>query len=46
MALAPHVYITPEEYLARERAAESRSEYYAGEIFDKVDFTTAEKSRG
>jgi len=26
-------YITPEEYLARERAAEYKSEYYNGEIF-------------
>jgi len=29
----PEVYISVEEYLARERAAETRSEYYAGEMF-------------
>ena len=26
-------YITPEEYLAREEAAEGKSEYYRGEVF-------------
>jgi hypothetical protein len=27
----PKTYLTPEEYLLRERTAESRSEYYRGE---------------
>ena len=29
----PKTYITPEEYLAKERAADYKSEYYNGEIF-------------
>lgn len=33
MTARPEVYISVEEYLARERAAETRSEYYAGEMF-------------
>ncbi len=33
MAAQPKPYYTPEEYLARERAAAYRSEYLAGEIF-------------
>jgi Uma2 family endonuclease len=32
-ALKRSPYITAEEYLARERAAENKSEYYDGEIF-------------
>lgn len=33
ISTVPSTYITPEEYLARERQAESRSEYFGGEIF-------------
>jgi Uma2 family endonuclease len=33
MASLPNVYLTPDEYLAREREAETRSEYFRGEIF-------------
>ena len=32
MSLAPQLY-APAEYLALERAADHRSEFYAGEIF-------------
>jgi len=32
-AQAPPAYITPEEYLALEREAEYKSEYFDGEIF-------------
>ena len=33
MSAAPKPYITPEQYLALERQAETKSEYFAGEIF-------------
>ena len=33
MIAAAKLYVTREEYLARERLAESKSEYYDGEIF-------------
>ena len=33
MATVPKQYITPEEYLHRERQADFRSEYFRGEIF-------------
>jgi len=33
MSTAARIRITPEEYLARERRAASRSEYFAGEMF-------------
>ncbi len=33
MATAPQQPISPEEYLQRERKAEGKSEYFAGEIF-------------
>ena len=33
MAAAPKPYISPEEYLELERQAETKSEYYAGELF-------------
>lgn len=33
MQQAAHKHLTPEEYLAREDAAEYKSEYYQGEIF-------------
>src|SRR5579864_2903436 len=33
MSAAPMPFLSPEEYLARERAAEIKSEYYDGEVF-------------
>lgn len=33
MAVQTKNYVTPEEYLAAERAAEFKSEYYQGEVF-------------
>lgn len=33
MATQPKPRLTPEEYLIRERAAETKSEYYNGEVF-------------
>ncbi len=33
MSTAPKLYYSPAEYLARERKALTKSEYYAGEIF-------------
>src|SRR6266568_693576 len=33
MSAVPKPYITPEQYLELERQAESKSEYFAGEIF-------------
>lgn len=33
MSAAPQLRLTPQEYLARERQAETKSEYYNGEIF-------------
>jgi len=33
MASPSATFVTPEEYLERERAAETKSQYYRGEIF-------------
>lgn len=33
MSLQPKTYLTPEEYLAIERKAEHKSEYFNGEMF-------------
>jgi Uma2 family endonuclease len=33
MTTVPKGYLTPEEYLAKERKAEYKSEYYDGEMF-------------
>ena len=33
MAAQPQPYITPEEYLAAERAAPSKNEYYEGQVY-------------
>lgn len=36
MSSQPKTYLTTEEYLARERQAEYKSEYYAGEVYAMV----------
>jgi len=33
VSVAPQPYITPQEYLARERQTEAKSEYLAGDVF-------------
>lgn len=33
MSAVPKSFLTPEEYLARERRAETKSEYLRGEMF-------------
>lgn len=33
MASLPSVFLTPEQYLEIERAAQAKSEYYNGEMF-------------
>ncbi|HZH89464.1 MAG TPA: Uma2 family endonuclease [Pyrinomonadaceae bacterium] len=37
MSFQRNTLLTPEEYLAAERKAETRSEYFAGEVFAMVD---------
>lgn len=36
MSRQPKTYISPEEYLAVERKSETKSEYFAGEIYSMV----------
>ena len=36
MSAVPNRPMTPQEYLAFERASESRHEYFQGEIFDRA----------
>ena len=33
MAAQPNIYLTPEEYVNRERKSDYRSEFYAGQVF-------------
>lgn len=41
MALTqPSAFVTPQEYYARERAADHKSEYYQGEVFAMAGTTT------
>jgi hypothetical protein len=44
MSTQPKPYITPEQYLAIDRAAEYRSEYFDGEMFP-VSAVTVDHSR-
>jgi len=37
MSLQPKTFLTPEEYLAIERKAECKSEYFNGEVYNKVE---------
>jgi hypothetical protein len=48
MSAVPKKYFSPEEYLALERAATCKSEYYQGEIFPMGDLpgSTAEAMAG
>jgi Uma2 family endonuclease len=39
MSLQPKAYLTPEDYLAIERSAEFKSEYFAGEMFAMLTTT-------
>ncbi len=41
MSTSPKRYISPEEYLARERNAEGKSEYFAGEMFAMAGISRA-----
>lgn len=41
MSVQPKTYLTPEEYLAAERQAEYKSEYFAGEMFAMVGASRA-----
>jgi Uma2 family endonuclease len=41
MSAAPKLKLTPQEYLARERLAELKSEYYRGEVFAMAGATRA-----
>lgn len=41
MSAEPIPYLSPEEYLALERAAETRSEYYGGQMFAMAGGTKA-----
>lgn len=41
MSAVPKPYLTPEQYLEIERAAEFRSEYYRGEMFSRAGASEA-----